>query len=766
MELFFKIRKKAAKVPGLKKCYHAVANFCAFSKRKIRSAAFSNKLCDIKETHKELNSCDIIYVVGCTGGESSRYRVDNILRPFEEFGIKYKKIFSHEIYKLLLVSSKPVVFFRCAQFDKNIPLKYILKILKFKNNTLVYDVDDLVFDRNIVESIYGYQLLSEEKKEEYRKTVVAYNNFVKQCDIAISPTNYLSKKLGKIVDKSYVIQNSFNEEQFEVSNSELCKKIIKEKKSSQDFYIIYASGSNTHDKDFLECAKAICDILRNNKHVKFVIIGYLDIPEYFVEVKNQIIHKDFTDPLNLQLELAKAHVNIAPLEINEFNHSKSELKYFEAAIVETVTVASLTDTYKRCIINDENGMLAEKNRDWYTSILSLINNREKLNALAANARKSAIDSYSNRNVAKRAAEMLGLPIQYSLSGQPDLSHLHIAFVVPGLIRNGGGHRNIMRVAWELSKRGHLISLYFTNLDLPPQKIKSEVHKYFYPIAAEFHSYSGEMANQDIIVATHWTTVSVAKRHKNATRKIFYFVQDYEPYFAPMSSEYILAEQTYREGYYHICSGPWCEKILKEKYNADADNFLFPVNKEIYQPRPRKKTNRNLIFFAKPEMPRRCYEIGILALERFHALCPDVEIILFGSNKVKTVNLAFPATRLGVLPSIDDLAHLYTNADLGMVFSLTNPSLVPYEMMACGLPVVDLNINENKLNYGNREDIVFLGDPNPDALGHQIAELINDAADLSHRADQGLKFVGSFPTEQETGDIFEKLVINKMKSAYA
>ena len=38
----------------------------------------------------------------------------------------------------------------------------------------------------------------------------------------------------------------------------------------------------------------------------------------------------------------------------------------------------------------------------------------------------------------------------------------------------------------------------------------------------------------------------------------YFVQDFEPLFYPMGSDYLLAENTYRKGLYHITTGAWCE----------------------------------------------------------------------------------------------------------------------------------------------------------------------------------------------------------------
>ena len=77
---------------------------------------------------------------------------------------------------------------------------------------------------------------------------------------------------------------------------------------------------------------------------------------------------------------------------------------------------------------------------------------------------------------------------------------------------------------------------------------------------------------------------------------------------------------------------------------------------------------------------------MLALEELHRRRPEVEIALFGESR--PVQTPFPHRDLGVLER-RRLAHAYASAAVGLVLSLTNPSLVPAEMLACGLPVVDV-----------------------------------------------------------------------------
>jgi glycosyltransferase involved in cell wall biosynthesis len=243
----------------------------------------------------------------------------------------------------------------------------------------------------------------------------------------------------------------------------------------------------------------------------------------------------------------------------------------------------------------------------------------------------------------------------------------------------------------------------------------------------------------------------------------YFVQDFEPAFAPMGSEYVLAENTYRLGLYHVTSGRWCERILRSQFGAAADHFRFPIDKHIYFPRPRTVQNKRLVFFAKPEMPRRCFELGALALRQVKNMRPDVEIVMFGSEHAAKQHLDFPVTFVKVVPTLDGLAEMYSNADAGMVFSTTNPSLVPYEMMACGLPVIDLDRSGNEINYDDRRDIALLANPLPDVMARQVVELLDSDGQRQMRSCNGLALAADFPNEEQMARRIESLIINRLRN---
>lgn len=348
----------------------------------------------------------------------------------------------------------------------------------------------------------------------------------------------------------------------------------------------------------------------------------------------------------------------------------------------------------------------------------------------------------------------------------NLDCLDICIIIPAPIKGSGGHRNFFRAIKYLRDFGHNVTVYYTQTTQTADKVKKLVSDWFYDMdGINFVKFNGYLGYHDIGIATWWETAYNLADNIEFVKYPFYFVQDFEPWFYPMSSWYILAENSYRLGFTHICSGEWCKKFLEEKYNAKAEYFQFPLDTKIYNQKvQRTKFNKNIVFFAKPEMARRCYEFGLKVFSIISILRPDIEIIFYGSNQLDPKDIPFKCTVLKILPTLDDLANLYRNADLGVVFSTTNPSLVPYEMMSCGCPVADMNISNAISKYGNNEDNVFLFEANPDIFAQKILDIIDNKDILQQKATAGAIWVkNEFPTELQMAKIVENIIKTTIKN---
>ena len=77
--------------------------------------------------------------------------------------------------------------------------------------------------------------------------------------------------------------------------------------------------------------------------------------------------------------------------------------------------------------------------------------------------------------------------------------------------------------------------------------------------------------------------------------------------------------------------------------------------------------------------------------------------------------------------------------MGLCLSMTNYSLIPQEMMACGLPCVDLAGGSPEAEFGANGP-VELAEADPDALADALERLLTDEDLWRRRSEAGLAFV--------------------------
>ena len=87
---------------------------------------------------------------------------------------------------------------------------------------------------------------------------------------------------------------------------------------------------------------------------------------------------------------------------------------------------------------------------------------------------------------------------------------------------------------------------------------------------------------------------------------------------------------------------------------------------------------------------------MLALAELKRRRPHLRFMLFGDEKPTDAPFAYE--HLGVATA-EELSWTYSEATVGLSLSLTNYSLVPQEMLACGLPCVELGGRSLESVYG-------------------------------------------------------------------
>jgi glycosyltransferase involved in cell wall biosynthesis len=269
----------------------------------------------------------------------------------------------------------------------------------------------------------------------------------------------------------------------------------------------------------------------------------------------------------------------------------------------------------------------------------------------------------------------------------------------------------------------------------PGVLRRNINEFFTPLAGPVYSGFADWHGADAVLATGWQTVHPVLRLDRCFARV-YLVNDHEPEFYATSSESVLAADTYRHGMYCLAGSPWLRDLIIERYGAQAEAFEYGVDHQVYQPRPTERRRDTVIYYARRETARRAVPIGLMALAELRRRRPDVTIALFGSEG--PVATSFPYVHLGILDP-EQLSWLYSETTAGLCLSLTNFSVIPKEMMACGLPCIELAGASAESIFG-RDGPLELAALDPSAIADAVERLLSDAELWERRSKAGLEYV--------------------------
>ena len=246
-----------------------------------------------------------------------------------------------------------------------------------------------------------------------------------------------------------------------------------------------------------------------------------------------------------------------------------------------------------------------------------------------------------------------------------------------------------------------------------------------------------VGKNDVFMPTIWWTAHNTAEMIKAQAALYgadphpmiYFIQDYEPYFYPWSSQCALAEETYHSpvptvavinskelsdymaanGYSFLYSG-----YFKPTLNAALKKSLLDGEKVVKQ--------KKLIVYGRPSTPRNCIELIAEGLRRWCVLADDAaewQLVSAGEqHNPVTVGVGCQLVSVGKL-SIEDYARLMKEAYAGLSLMVSpHPSYPPLEMSTFGVKTVT-NRYANKDLSGFNENIVTLPSMTPDCIAETL-----------------------------------------------
>jgi glycosyltransferase involved in cell wall biosynthesis len=340
----------------------------------------------------------IVYFYENPDNSTFRYRVYNMMNAIntllsDEYSASFFCMLDIEHLDEIIKNCDLLILCRVKYSHK---INHLLTKAKAKGIKIAYDVDDLVFNHSYTHLILNTldQNLNESDWNSWYGMTSRGGDVMKSCDFAITTNQYLADKITEYASvPSYIIPNFLNQDQLDISQKIMQQKLESNFARDETITMGYFSGTPTHNLDFALLNEAIIRLFKKYDNLKLRMVGFMEIKGSLHQYMDRIEFIPFQDYVNLQHYIGEVEINLIPLQINTFTNCKSELKYFDAGICGTISIASPTYVYKTAIIDGENGYLANE-LEWETKISALIDNLNNYQIMAKKAYEHSLNNFA------------------------------------------------------------------------------------------------------------------------------------------------------------------------------------------------------------------------------------------------------------------------------------------------------------------------------------------------------------------------------------
>jgi glycosyltransferase involved in cell wall biosynthesis/2-polyprenyl-3-methyl-5-hydroxy-6-metoxy-1,4-benzoquinol methylase len=330
--------------------------------------------------------------------QCTKYRVEQKQEMIKKLGLDCSVLSWTDTDACLnaLSTHSLVIFYRVPAFDNVV--RIIAEAKRLKVQTL-WEVDDLIFDREVLAGSRNLAELDQKTVQEVLEGARLYRTAMLGCDQGIASTTGLALAMQNAgVPSVFVVENALDRQTF--LHAEIIRAARKKPKDAV-IRIVYGSGTDTHNVDFREAAIALLSLLATFPEVRLRLIGTLDLPEEFTQYQSQIERMPFCTFAEYLHCLAECDVSIAPLEDYIFNDAKSNIKFLEAAVLRIPSVCSPRAAFRQAITHGVNGFLCATDDEWTAILTLLVKNSELREKIGLAAYDSVAATYSSTNIGEQ-----------------------------------------------------------------------------------------------------------------------------------------------------------------------------------------------------------------------------------------------------------------------------------------------------------------------------------------------------------------------------
>lgn len=353
------------------------------------------------ERHRERPSIGrVLFMVGIEGAPL-RYRAR---LPAEALGlvgvasdvVHYR---DHRLPRLVDAADVVVVY----RVPATVQVIELIERARARGVPVVFDVDDLIFDPDIRSEIAALRLLPPDQAELWLQGVHRYRTTLEHCDGYIGSTQAL---VDHAVEVTGLPAARFDNGVGILLARQSDREVARARRPGP-LRIGYLSGTITHDEDWFFVEPAVVATLDRFPEVEVWLGGHLPDSPALRRFGARVHRLPFLPWLELPGVVRDLDVNLAPLAPgSRFNEAKSAIKWLEAALVATPTIASPTDPFLDAIDDGRSGLIARSPAEWRDALARLLVDPLLRARMGAAARRGALLRWSPHLQGRRYLEIL------------------------------------------------------------------------------------------------------------------------------------------------------------------------------------------------------------------------------------------------------------------------------------------------------------------------------------------------------------------------
>ncbi|HVE95240.1 MAG TPA: glycosyltransferase [Acidimicrobiales bacterium] len=342
----------------------------------------------------------VLFIVGIDGAPQ-RYRAHLPAEALELLGVHADvRHYRDTSVPALAAAADSVVVYRVPATTQILEL---IATTRARGAPVLYDVDDLIFDPSIAQEIPALSILPPDEAELWLQGVRRYRTTMEACDGFIGSTTRLCEHAAAVTGLPvWRFANGVGRVVGALSDD-----ARRRQRDTGPPRIGYLSGTDTHDEDWAMVEPAVVQVLERHRDAQLWLVGLVK-PSPAIDRLGERVHRvGFTEWTKLPRVLRNLDVNVAPLTPgSRFNEAKSAIKWLEAALVGTPTIASPTEPFSEAIEHGKNGLLASTRDEWVAALEHLLIDPVERARLGARANRDALLRWSPHRQAHAYLEIL------------------------------------------------------------------------------------------------------------------------------------------------------------------------------------------------------------------------------------------------------------------------------------------------------------------------------------------------------------------------